>query len=392
MRRRYKLNHDAASGLILMLASAFAIILANSPFAPYYDLLLSVRGTVLLDGFGVSKPALLWINDGQMAVFFLLVGLEIKRELIAGELSDPRRATLPIAGAIGGMAVPALIYLAITWNAPYARPGWGVPVATDIAFTLGIMALLGSRVAPSLKLFVTALAIIDDLGAIVIIAIFYTGSLSWVSLGVACVALAVLLSLNLAGVRQVIWYLLVGLVMWVFVLKSGVHATLAGVFLALAIPHRARGGGESPLLRLEHELRPWVAFGILPLFGFANAGLFADLSLASLLEPIPLGIAAGLFVGKQLGVFGAVALAVRAGWAQLPSEVSWRALYAASVLTGIGFTMSLFIGTLAFGDSPHQPAMRLGVLLGSILAAVVGAALLAFAGARSSRSEETGAA
>lgn len=386
----FKLSHEAASGLVLMLASGLAILLANSPFALYYDLLLSVRGTIRLDGFGIDKPALLWINDGLMAIFFLLVGLEIKREVIAGELSDRRRALLPVIGAIGGMAVPALVYLAISWDAPSARRGWAVPTATDIAFVIGIVALLGSRVAPSLKLFLTALAIIDDLGAIVIIAMFYTSDLSWLSLYVALAALAVLLALNLAGVRRIIWYVLVGLVMWVFVLKSGVHATLAGVALALAIPYRIGPDEPSPLLRLEHELSPWVAFGILPLFGFANAGLsFADLSLSSLLEPIPLGIAAGLFVGKQLGVFAAVKLAIRAGWSQPPLGASGRALYGICILTGVGFTMSLFIGTLAFGDSPHEPAMRLGVLLGSIFSAILGTALLALGPGRPACSPET---
>jgi Na+:H+ antiporter, NhaA family len=387
----FKLDRDAASGLILILASALAIVLANSPLASYYDLLLSVRGTVTLNGFGVEKPALLWINDGLMALFFLLVGLEIKRELISGELADRRRATLPVVAAIGGMTMPVLIYLIITWSAPFARPGWAVPAATDIAFSLGVMALLGSRVAPSLKLFLTALAIIDDLGAIVIIAIFYTGDLSWVSLGGALAALAVLVALNLANVGRVIWYVLVGLVLWVFVLKSGVHATLAGVALALAIPYRTRQG--DPLSqRIEHELHPWVAFGVLPLFGFANAGLsFAGLSLASLAQPIPLGIAAGLFIGKQVGVFAAAALAIRSGWARLPRGADWRTLYGTSVLTGIGFTMSLFIGTLAFGPSEHEAAMRLGVLLGSVLSGVLGVGLLGFGAARPSATPQSGA-
>ncbi len=376
MVRRW-FRHPAASGVVLMLTSALAIVLANSRFADYYDLLLSVRGTVKLGGFGIEKPALLWINDGLMALFFLLVGAEIKREVMTGELSDRRRAILPVVAAIGGMVGPALVYLLLTVQLPAARPGWAVPAVTDIAFSLGVLSLLGSRVAPSLKLFLAALAIIDDLGAIVIIAIFYTGSLSLVSLGVALGALVVLLVLNLAGVQRIVWYLLVGLVMWVFVLKSGVHATLAGVLLALAIPHKGRAGGPSPLLRLEHELHPWVAFGVLPLFGFANAGLsFATLSPTSLLQPIPLGIAAGLFVGKQLGVYAAVALAIRAGWAELPRGASWRALYGTGMLTGIGFTMSLFIGTLGFGQSGNEALMRLGVLVGSLLSGILGAALL----------------
>jgi Na+:H+ antiporter, NhaA family len=373
-------RHEAASGVVLMLASALALALANSPLAGFYDLLLSVRGSVRIADFAIEKPILLWINDGLMAIFFLLVGLEIKRELLEGELSDRRRALLPASAATGGMIVPALTYLGITWNAPGAASGWAIPSATDIAFSLGVMALLGSRVPSSLKLFLTALAIIDDLGAIIIIAIFYTAELSWVSLEVAAAALAVLFALNLAGVRRIIWYVLVGVVLWVFVLKSGVHATLAGVALALAIPFKAGRGGDSPLTRVEHELAPWVAFGILPLFGFANAGLsFSDLSLSLFIEPIPVGIAVGLFLGKQIGVFGSAALVIRAGWADPPAGASWIALYGTSILTGIGFTMSLFVGTLAFGQSDLEPLMRFGVLLGSLLSGVVGAAVLGLA-------------
>jgi NhaA family Na+:H+ antiporter len=373
------LRHEAASGVVLMLASTLALALANSPLAPSYNLLLSVRGTVRIDGFGIDKPMLLWINDGLMAIFFLLVGLEIKREVLEGELADRRRAILPVVAAIGGMTVPALIYLAVTRNQPDAITGWAIPCATDIAFSLAVMALLGSRVPTALKLFLTALAIIDDLGAIMIIAIFYTEELSWVSLDVALAALAVLAALNLAGVQRVIWYVLVGIVLWVFVLKSGVHATLAGVALALALPFKTASGEASPLVRIEHELAPWVGFGILPLFGFANAGLsFADLSLSSIIEPVPLGIAAGLFFGKQIGVFGAATLVIRRGWAQLPEGASWLALYGTSILTGIGFTMSLFIGTLAFGESDREAPMRLGVLVGSALSGIVGAGVLWF--------------
>ena len=375
-------RHEAASGIVLMLASALALVLANSPMAAFYDLLLSLRGSVRIGSFGIEKPLLLWVNDGLMAIFFLLVGLEIKREVLAGQLSDRSGAILPAAAAIGGMVVPALIYLGITWHAPGVTPGaasgWAIPAATDIAFSLGVMALLGSRVPTALKLFLTALAIIDDLGAIVVIAIFYTEELSWVSLGVAAAALVVLVVLNLARVRRIVWYVLIGLVLWVCVLKSGVHATLAGVALALAIPFEAKPGDESPLTRLEHELAPWVAFGILPVFGFANAGLsFAGLSFSSILEPVPLAIAAGLFFGKQIGVFATAALVIRAGWADLPANADWITLWGTSILTGIGFTMSLFIGTLAFGESDLEAVMRLGVLAGSALSAVVGAAVLA---------------
>lgn len=373
-------RHEAAGGIVLMLASALALALANSRWADLYDVLLSVRGSVHIGSFGIEKPLLLWINDGLMAIFFLLVGLEIKRELLDGELSERSRAILPVTAAIGGMGVPAVIYIGITWTAPGAAAGWAIPSATDIAFSLGVLALLGSRVPSSLKLFLTALAIIDDLGAIVIIAIFYTDELSWVSLEAAAAALAVLVMLNLAGVQRIIWYVLVGVVLWAFVLKSGVHATLAGVALALAIPFKTKPGGSSPLVRIEHELAPWVAFGVLPLFGFANAGLsFAGLSPAALVEPVPLGIAAGLFLGKQIGVFGASWLVIRSGWAALPAGASWARLYGVSILTGIGFTMSLFIGTLAFGETDHEAAMRLGVLVGSTLSGIIGAIVLGLA-------------
>jgi NhaA family Na+:H+ antiporter len=374
---RRLLRHEAAGGVVLMLAAVLALVLANSPLAELYELLLGVHASVRVGDLGIDKPLLLWINDGLMAVFFFLIGLEIKREAIEGELSDRRRATLPAVAALGGMLVPALIYAAIARREPGALAGWAVPCATDIAFSLGVMALLGSRAPASLKLFLTAVAIIDDLGSIVIIAVFYTSGLSWVSLAVAAAAIAVLVGLNLAGVRRIAWYMLTGIVLWVFVLKSGVHATLAGVALALAIPYGGAPDEASPLIGLEHELQPWVAFGILPLFGFANAGVsFAGLSLSYLLSPVPLGIAAGLFFGKQIGVFGSAALVVRAGWAELPSGVGWIGLYGMSILTGIGFTMSLFIGTLAFGESDLEGAMRLGVLLGSILSALVGAAVL----------------
>ena len=375
LRRLFR--HEATGGAVLMLASALALVLANSPLDASYDLLSSVHGSVRIGSFGIEKPLLLWINDGLMAIFFMLVGLEIKRELIEGELSDRSRALLPASAALGGMAVPALLYLAITRNAPGAAVGWAIPSATDIAFSLGVIALFGSRAPASLKLFLTALAIIDDLGSIVIIAIFYTEQLSWVSLEAATAAVVVLVALNRAGVQRVTWYVLVGVVLWALVLKSGVHATLAGAVLALAIPFKAKPGEVSPLIRIEHELAPWVGFGILPLFGFANAGLsFADLSASSIVQPVPLGVAGGLFLGKQLGVFGASCLVIRAGWSRPPSDASWLALYGTSVLTGIGFTMSLFIGTLAFGQSDFEAVMRLGVLVGSVLSALLGAAAL----------------
>jgi len=369
---------ESASGLLLLLAAILALIASNTPLAPLYDLFLGTPVEVRVGALHLDKPLLLWINDGLMAIFFLVVGAEIKRELVEGELSSRKRAALPAVAALGGMVVPAAIYVLVSRGQRDMLAGWAIPAATDIAFALAAVSVVGRRVPASLKIFLLALAIIDDLGAIVIIAIFYTEELSWLSLDVALAALVILAALNLAGVQRVIWYVLVGIVLWVFVLKSGVHATLAGVALALAIPFKTRSGEESPLVRIEHELAPWVGFGILPLFGFANAGLsFADLSLLSILDPVPLGIAAGLFLGKQIGVFGAAALVIRRGWAQLPDGAGWLALYGTSILTGIGFTMSLFIGTLAFGESDREAPMRLGVLVGSALSALVGAGVLA---------------
>jgi NhaA family Na+:H+ antiporter len=335
---------------------------------------------VRFGAFEIAKPLLLWINDGLMAVFFFLVGLELKREVLEGELSTPAQAVLPALGALGGMAVPALIYAALNWHDAVALNGWAIPAATDIAFALGVLLLLGKQVPVALKVFLMTLAVLDDLGAIVIIAIFYTADLSLTSLSVAGTALAVLVAMNRRGVTNIAAYILVGLVMWASVLKSGVHATLAGVVLALVIPMRDPHDPErSPLRGLEHDLHPPVAYGILPLFAFANAGVsFAGVSLASLLAPVPLGIAAGLFVGKQLGVFGAAWLAIKLGVARLPVGVTWAQLYGTAMLCGIGFTMSLFIGSLAFehAGQEHAAAVRLGIMVGSLLSALCGYALL----------------
>jgi NhaA family Na+:H+ antiporter len=363
---------EAASGLLLMLAAALALLIANSPLAETYDALLSTRVSLLVNGEGLDKPLLLWINDGLMAIFFLLVGLEIKREVLSGELSGWSKATLPLLAALGGMMLPAAVYLAFNWQeAPH---GWAIPAATDIAFALGVLSLLGTRVPAALKVFLLALAIIDDLGAIVIIAFFYSSDLSLLSLLLAAGAIVGLLLLNRFGVRNLTAYLLVALFLWVCVLESGVHATLAGVVAAAFIPANRRAGEtDSPLDALEHRLHPWVAFGIMPLFAFANAGVsLAGVTLDALLQPLPLGIALGLFIGKQTGVFLFCFAAVRLRLASLPEGVSWRQLYGVALLTGIGFTMSLFIGTLAFADPAAGVPVRLGVLMGTLLSALAG--------------------
>jgi NhaA family Na+:H+ antiporter len=364
--------HEAAGGIVLMAAAAVALALSNSPFFRLYDLLLETRVVLQVGEFALDKPLLLWINDGLMAVFFFLVGLEIKREVVEGRLSSLPKAALPVIAAVGGMIVPALIYVALNRDDAAALHGWAIPAATDIAFAVGILALLGRRVPPALKVFLLALAIIDDLGAIVIIAAFYTSDLSLSILAVAALGVAVLAWLNHRGVASAAPYVVTGLVVWVCVLKSGVHATLAGVVVALFVPLCARDG-RRPLEGLEHGLSPWVSFGILPLFAFANAGVaLHGLSLDVLAGGITLGIAVGLFVGKQVGIMGFVWASVRLGLARLPDGVGWAPLYGTALLAGIGFTMSLFIGTLAFADPTSGAAVRIGVLLGSIVSAVSG--------------------
>ena len=374
-------RHEAAGGVLLMMAAASALLLDNSPLAWLYDGLLATPVVVQVGALLIDKPLLLWINDGLMAVFFFLVGLEIKRELLVGRLSSWQQAALPAIAAVGGMVVPAAIYLAIAGGDPTTAQGWAIPAATDIAFALGVLALLGSRVPAALKVFLLALAILDDLGAIIIIALFYTAELSVTSLAIGAIGVALLVALNRFGVTRIAPYLLIGLVMWVCVLKSGVHATLAGVIVALTIPLRqTEGSGEPPLVRLEHVLQPWVAFFVMPVFAFANAGVaLGGLTLADLLAPVPLAIALGLFLGKQLGVFGFAWLGTRAGLCRLPDGVSWTQIYGAALLAGIGFTMSLFVGTLAFADPDYAAAVRLGVLAGSTLSAVMGYAVLRLA-------------
>ena len=373
---------EAASGVLLLVATVLAMVVENSPARIYYDGLLGVPVEVRVGEFEIAKPLLLWINDGLMAIFFFLIGLELKRESLSGELSDLSQVVLPVIAAVGGIAVPAVIYSYINWGDPVALKGWAIPSATDIAFALGVLALLGSRIPTSLKLFVMTLAIIDDLGAIIIIALFYTADLSVQSLILALSAVFALFIMNRKGVLGLTPYLLVGLVLWVAVLKSGVHATLAGVVVAFFIPFRCLPGeSKTQLEKLEHDLHPAVAFGILPLFAFANTGIpFGDLSVDMLLHPVPLGIALGLFIGKQVGVFGFSWLAIKLGLAKMPSGVSMMQLYGAALLCGIGFTMSLFIGSLAFeqGGPDYQVDDRLGILLGSLISGVLGYLVLRY--------------
>lgn len=368
-------EHDAAGGIVLMAAAALALALDNSPLNWLYDRLLSTPVVIQIGAVGIDKPLLLWINDGLMAIFFFLVGLEIKREIIEGRLSSVKEAALPLIAAIGGMLVPALFYIYLNQGDPEAIKGWAIPAATDIAFALGVLALLGSRVPVALKVFLLALAIIDDLGAIIIIALFYTSELSTSVLAIAAVGISVLAYLNFRGVQRTAPYLVTGLVIWVCVLKSGVHATLAGVIVALFIPLNSKGANaqKSPLKQIEHGLAPWVAFGVMPIFAFANAGVeLYNLSFSDLSNGIPLGIAVGLFFGKQLGIMSFVWAAVKSGKCRLPDGVTWLQIYGVSMLAGIGFTMSLFIGTLAFSDPEHAAAVRIGVLAGSTASALLG--------------------
>lgn len=370
------LKLEAASGIILMFAALAAMLIANSPLVPYYDMLLDVRVMVAIGSFEIAKPLLLWINDGLMALFFFLVGLELKREFLEGDLSQPGQITLPAIGALGGMVIPALCYVAFNYNDPEAINGWAIPTATDIAFALGILSVIGSRVPLQLKVFLTSLAIFDDLGAIIVIALFYTDQLSMLSLIFSAVVLTILFIMNNRNVTSTAPYIFLGIVLWVAVLKSGVHATLAGVVLALFIPIKGKSDEPSPLKSLEHNLHSLVAFIILPVFAFANAGIsFAGIGVEEVMAPVPLGIIVGLIVGKQLGVFGFCFIAIKLGFAQLPTNVSWRLLYGVAILCGVGFTMSLFIGSLAFnqGDSSNIVFQdRLGIVIGSLISGVLG--------------------
>lgn len=380
MRRFF--TAESAGGIVLAIATLIALVVSNSPFGAQYEAFRNIPGEVRIghDALVLAKPLILWVNDLWMAVFFLLVGLEIKRELIEGELATPRQALLPAAAALGGMAAPALIYAAFNWGDAVALRGWAIPAATDIAFALGILMLLGSRVPATLKVFLTAVAIIDDLGAIVVIALFYTANLSPTMLVAAALGGVALFALNRLRVMSVLPYLVVGTVVWVCVLKSGVHATLAGVATAFAIPLRADGdSGHSPLKELEHTLHPWVAFAVLPMFAFANAGVsLQGVSLQTLMQPVPLGIAAGLVAGKVIGVFGTSWLLSALGVAELPEGANRWQFFGVCVLCGVGFTMSLFIGALAFeGQGPaYDTQVKLGVLGGSVVAGVLGTLIL----------------
>lgn len=375
------LKDEAAGGIVLIAAAVLAMIAANSPLAAdYFHLLHIETGPVLAPKLG-AMTVHLWINDALMAGFFFLVGLEIKRELIDGELSRPVDRTLPVIAAAAGMAVPAIVYLAVVAGDPALVRGWAIPAATDIAFAVGVMALLGSRVPAPLKLFLTTVAIVDDMGAVAIIAVAYNQGLDLVSLAGAAVVLGVMIAMNRGGVVRLLPYILLSGLLWWLVLRSGVHATIAGVLAAMTIPirtsHGAPDNAESPLHRLEHALSPWVAFMVVPLFGFANAGVsLGGLGLHVLAEPLVIAVAAGLFVGKQTGMLGAVALAVKLGWAERPGRASWTQVYGVLLLAGIGFTMSLFIGGLAFADPALIDRVKVGVLIGSILSGLAGFAVL----------------
>ncbi|MFK3705413.1 Na+/H+ antiporter NhaA [Klebsiella sp. NPDC088457] len=372
-------SSDASGGIILICAAALAMLLANTgATSALYHSFLQTPVQLRVGALEINKNMLLWINDALMAVFFLLIGLEVKREMIQGALASRRQAVFPVVAAFGGMVVPALIYLAFNAQDPITREGWAIPAATDIAFALGVLALLGSRVPTALKIFLMALAIIDDLGAIVIIALFYTHDLSMLSLAVAAGAIVVLAALNLCGVRRSGIYLLVGAVLWTAVLKSGVHATLAGVIVGFMIPLKERAG-KSPARQLEHVLHPWVAYLILPLFAFANAGVsLQGVTLEGLTSLLPLGIIAGLFIGKPLGISLFCWLALKLRWASLPEGTTCQQIMAVGILCGIGFTMSIFIASLAFGSV--DPGLinwaKLGILIGSVLSAVTGYMIL----------------
>jgi len=371
---------ESAAGILLVCVTALTLLVANSPLAGFHQMLLDTPLTIGIGTFEIAKPMLLWINDGLMAVFFFLVGLELKRELVEGELADPRNLALPGIGALGGMLVPALVYLSFTFGDSYAMNGWAIPAATDIAFALGVLMLLGSRVPVSLKIFLTSLAIFDDVGAIIIIALFYSEGILLTSLLVVAACVPVLLLLSYLRVESRALYVLVTVILWAAMLKSGVHATLAGVLAAFFIPMKGRHGGQ-PLKEMEHDLHGIVAFGILPVFAFANTGINLDgVGIEQVLHPVPMGVAMGLLVGKTVGVFGFCSLAIRYNLASLPSGCSRLTLLGVSALCGIGFTMSLFIGSLAFGQAAGEVMFdeRLGILLGSFLSAMLGLLILAF--------------
>jgi NhaA family Na+:H+ antiporter len=371
---------EAASGLVLLIAAIIALVISNSIFSELYFSTLEQYLFIGINNFGLKLSVHHWINDLLMAIFFFFVTLEIKREFIQGELSNLKKALLPIIGAVGGMVIPAFVYIVINFGNEETLNGWAIPSATDIAFSLGVLSLLGSRVPISLKIFLTALAIIDDLGAILIIAFFYSGDLSISYLSLILISYIILLVLNKFGVKNFLPYLLIGSFMWFFTYMSGIHATIAGVLLASTIPHRVKEKDFSLLIKLEHAISPYVAFMIMPIFAFANAGVsLGGLSLSSLMQPVPLGILLGLFVGKQVGVMIFSFIAVKSGAAEMPNNSSWLSLYGVSVLTGIGFTMSLFVGNLAFAENiQYIDGVKIGVLAGSLLSTLLGYFILLF--------------
>ncbi len=373
------LARETSAGIVLFIAALLAMIAVNSAFNPYYLAFLNIPVVAQFGALEISKPLSLWINDGLMAIFFFLVGLEVKREILEGELSSVNKAALPAIAAVGGMAIPAAVFLYFNWGISENINGWAIPAATDIAFALGVLALLGKHAPLSLKILLLAIAIIDDIGAIIIIALFYTAEVSSFSLMLSAGGIAVLFLMNRLGVVRVAPYILVGTFLWICVLKSGVHATLAGVIAALSIPLNAKDG-TSPLKHLEHILHPWTAFMVLPIFAFANAGVsLAGLQLSDLFAPLALGIAAGLVIGKQVGVFGFMFVAAKLGLVRRPMGVSWMQLYGLACLTGIGFTMSLFIGNLAFVDPTQIETVKLGVISGSLISGFLGFLILRFA-------------
>ncbi len=365
---------EAASGLILLFAAIIALIVSNSDLSSLYFSTLNKYLFIGINNFGLKLSIIHWINDGLMAIFFFFVTLEIKREFLQGELSNMKQALLPIIGAVGGMLVPALFYIFINWGDSETLNGWAIPSATDIAFSLGVLSLLGKRVPLSLKVFLTALAIIDDLGAILIIALFYSGDLSLKYLSLMALAFLTLLVINKFNVKKFLPYLIVGIFLWDFTHNSGIHATIAGVLLAMTIPHRKKEKDFSLLIKIEHAISPYVAFGIMPLFAFANAGVSLEgLSLSFLLDKVPLGIVLGLFLGKQLGVFVFSYISIKLKIAQMPNNANWFNFYGVGILTGIGFTMSLFVGNLAFVENmQYMDGVKIGVLTGSLLSTLFG--------------------
>lgn len=369
------LQNESAGGILLMLAAALAMLLANSPASWLYDVLLAMPIEVRVGNFNIAKPLLLWVNDGLMVIFFLSVGLELKREMLEGELSNPKKIALPALGALGGMLVPGLIYAWINRNDPVALQGWAIPTATDIAFSLGVLSLLGKRVPLGLKVFLTSLAIFDDVGAIIIIAIFYTANISMISLVIALACIVILFLFHQNRVENLTFYFFIGTIMWVALLKSGVHATLSGVVLAMFIPLRSwKRPRSSPLHKLEHEMAPLVAFIVLPVFAFANAGIdFSTINTSQMLHGVTLGTTLGLFLGKQIGIMLTVFLAVKMKLAAMPQGATWMSMYGIAIMCGIGFTMSLFIGSLAFEGLPDKDFdERIGIMAGSLASSVLG--------------------